>query len=213
MFAGARLAWVHSGATSGCRIQSRSRGFTSAHLAVVGSFPDCVGSLGRTLLLSVSFVFAWVYSGAPIVGRVNSGSRLLTRARLGVVGFFQVRVVSLGRTLGWSGSFGCARIQSGPPSCHRVSICSVRRSSGPPISGSWVHSGVREFTLGITLIIRVRVVSLGRALGSPGLLRFEWVLSGAPRSRRYDWQSYGFTLVRQCVVGFIGVLVDSLVLV
>ena len=74
----ARPALFHSGATSGRRVYSRSRGFTRSHLAVVGFFRDYMCLLGRTLGSSGSLVFSWVHSTVPRSGRFYSGSRGFT---------------------------------------------------------------------------------------------------------------------------------------
>ena len=69
------FALVHYSATSGRRVHSRSRGFTQAHLTVVGFIRICVGSQGRTLGSSGLFMLEWDHSGAPSGRRVHSGSR------------------------------------------------------------------------------------------------------------------------------------------
>ena len=65
------FTWVHSGATRSGREPLGSRGFTRALLGVVGVILVRVGSLGFTMVSSVSFVFAWVHSGARRGCRVH----------------------------------------------------------------------------------------------------------------------------------------------
>ena len=148
-----------------------------------------MGSLMGVLGSLVLFAFAGFYSGGPRCVRVHSDSRGFTLARLGIVGFIRLCV------------------------CH----------SGAP-SGFWVHSGVRRFTparlavvgvrvgylwraRGVVGFIRVRIGSLGRAIGSLGSFGFTWVLSGPPRSRRVHSRSRSFTREGLGVFGFIRVRV------
>ena len=57
-----------------------------------------ISSLGRALVLSISFEFAWVHSGAPSGRQVHPGSRWFTRALRGFLGLIFVGVGSVGRT-------------------------------------------------------------------------------------------------------------------
>ena len=108
-----RFAWVHSGALRfRCRVQSDSRGFAPARIAVVVFIPVRVGSLGSAYVSSDSIGFVWVHSGAPRGRRVRSVSRSIVRARIAVVVPIRVRVGSL-----WvsSGSIRFSRVHSGTP--------------------------------------------------------------------------------------------------
>ena len=68
------LPWVHSSALRGRRVHSGLRGFTRAHVVVVGFIRVLVDSLRRT----------------PRGRRVHSVSRRFTLVRLVVVGYIRV---------------------------------------------------------------------------------------------------------------------------
>ena len=78
------------------------------------------------------------------------------------------------------------------------------------------NSGSRELTracLGVVGLIRVRVGSLGRVVGSSGSFGFACVHSGAISGRPIHPGSRWFTPARHGVVGFFGlarVIFDSL---
>ena len=91
------FAWVPSGAPSGSRVHSGSRGFTRASLGDVGFILVCLGSLGRNKGSSGSFGLVWRPLCAPKVA-----------------GFIGVHVVTPVRSPGsFSGSRGSLGRASG----------------------------------------------------------------------------------------------------
>ena len=84
----------------------------------------------------------------------------------------------------------------------RVFVVSLGRPSGHRVSHGFNPARI--------VVIWVRVVSLGCALGSSGLFGFAWVHSCAPKGRRVHWDLRGFTRVLLKVEVFIRVSVGSL---
>ena len=179
--------WVHTGARSGRRVYSDSRGLTNGSLGSFGfawirsGVLRCrfhSGSLGFTqcaLGSPGSFRFAWGHSGAPRDGWVHSGAPIchsgllgFTLARLVVARFIRFRSGSLWHAYWSPGSFGFTWVHTGARSGRRV------HSRSP---------GFSRANLGVAGCIRVRVGSFSaspcRRVHSGSLVLNVWRLGVA----------------------------------